>query len=77
MFKIALPMCFVFLSALSSPGAETWVKVKSPHFTVISNGSEKDAREVATGFEQIRASTHSKHDWGTLGISYDTIFCYV
>jgi tetratricopeptide (TPR) repeat protein len=29
------------------------VKVKSPHFTVISNGTEKQAREVAVGFEQI------------------------
>lgn len=34
--------------------AETWVKVKSPHFTVISNGSEKQARQAAVGFEQIR-----------------------
>jgi hypothetical protein len=35
--------------------AETWVKVTSPHFTVISNGSEKQARQTALGFEQIHA----------------------
>jgi tetratricopeptide (TPR) repeat protein len=35
--------------------ADTWVKVKSPHFTVISNGNEKEARRVTEGFEQIHA----------------------
>src|SRR4029077_11977588 len=33
----------------------TWVKVTSPHFTVVSNSSIKDARDVAAGFEQIHA----------------------
>src|SRR5437879_370002 len=33
--------------------AEIWVKVQSPHFTVVSNGTEKQARQVAVGFEQI------------------------
>lgn len=33
--------------------ADNWVKVQSPHFTVISNGSEKQARQAALGFEQI------------------------
>jgi hypothetical protein len=38
------------------PGrAESWVKVRSPHFTVISNGSEKEARRIALGFEQIHS----------------------
>ena len=32
---------------------ERWVEVTSPHFTVISNGSEGQAREVAYKFEQI------------------------
>lgn len=34
--------------------SETWVKVKSPNFTVLSDGSLKDARDVALGFEQMR-----------------------
>src|SRR5713226_1894557 len=34
---------------------ETWVEVRSPHFTVVSNGSEKQARRLADQFEQIRA----------------------
>lgn len=52
MRRVFLAWCTFILFAL--PGkAETWVKVKSPHFTVISNGSEKQARQVALGFEQI------------------------
>jgi len=31
-----------------------WIEVKSPHFTVVSNASEKSARKVAWQFEQIR-----------------------
>jgi tetratricopeptide (TPR) repeat protein len=45
----------VFLLCVLPGKAETWVKVKSPHFTVISNGSEKDARKIALGFEEIHA----------------------
>jgi tetratricopeptide (TPR) repeat protein len=48
--------------------AETWVKIKSPHFTVISNGSEKDAREVAAGFEQI----HAVFEFGLPGLRTDS-----
>ena len=33
---------------------ETWVEVRTPHFTVASNGGEKTARRVADQFEQIR-----------------------
>ena len=44
----------LLLSALPAD-AESWVKVSSPHFTILSNGSVKDARDVAAGFEQIHA----------------------
>ena len=54
MFKLLLAFAAV-VSCLLPARAETWVKVQSPHFTVISNGNEKDARNVAAGFEQIRA----------------------
>ena len=36
-------------------GAEAWVEVRSPSFTVVSDGSEKDARQVLLQFEQVRA----------------------
>jgi tetratricopeptide (TPR) repeat protein len=35
---------------------EAWVQVRSPHFTVASNGGEKQARRVALQFEEIRAA---------------------
>lgn len=47
-------ICVVFLTA-SPVFAETWVKAVTPRFTVISNGSERDARTVAADFERIRA----------------------
>ena len=53
MLKIAPLIAAAF--AVLPANAETWVKVISPHFTVLSNGSAKDAREVAAGFEQIHA----------------------
>lgn len=48
------------LAALSGAAAadktDTWVEVRSPHFTVVSNGGEKLARRVVEQFEQIRAA---------------------
>ena len=52
MSKLLAFSCLLLICALPSR-AENWVKVKSPHFTVLSNGSEKQARQVAVGFEQI------------------------
>jgi tetratricopeptide (TPR) repeat protein len=37
---------------------ESWVEVRSPNFTIISNGGEKDARKVADQFEQFREVFH-------------------
>src|ERR1700758_4177271 len=45
----------IFLSCVVPSKADTWVKVKSAHFTVISNGNERQARQVALGFEQIHS----------------------
>lgn len=33
---------------------ESWVEVRSPNFTVLSNAGEKEARRVADQFEQFR-----------------------
>ncbi len=45
----------LLLAAPARAAEETWVKVQAPHFLVLSNDSLKDAREVATDFEQIHA----------------------
>lgn len=36
-----------------------WVEVRSAHFTVVTNASEKEGRRVADQFEQIRAMFHN------------------
>ena len=33
---------------------ENWIEVRSPHFRVLTNGSQGDARDVAKEFEQLR-----------------------
>lgn len=47
--------CCVFLCSVVPSNAENWAKVKSPHFTVITNGTEKQARQAALGFEEIHS----------------------
>jgi tetratricopeptide (TPR) repeat protein len=38
---------------------DTWIEVRSPHFTVITNGGEKEARTMADQFEQFREVFHT------------------
>ncbi len=58
MRKLLIASC-IFLSFVAPSKADNWVKVKSYHFTVISNGTEKQARQVALGFEQIHSVFNS------------------
>jgi len=54
-------MVFAFsllLLPISAAGADTWIEVRSPHFTVQSNAGEKEGRKVADQFEQIRNMFH-------------------
>jgi tetratricopeptide (TPR) repeat protein len=61
------PFQITFLLLLLAPAApvraadanQNWVEVRSPHFTVASNASEKDGRRIAEQFEQIRAMFHA------------------
>lgn len=46
----------LLLAAWAEAADQSWVEIRSPHFRVISNGSEKQARQVALGFERIRAA---------------------
>jgi Tfp pilus assembly protein PilF len=47
--------CGLFFSpVLCAAHNDTWVEVRSPDFTVISNAGEKEARKIADQFEQIR-----------------------
>ena len=54
------------LAALFSPllapardKPENWVEVRSPHFSVICNANQKEARRVADQFERMRAVFHT------------------
>ena len=48
------------LGGISCSAADReWAEVRSPHFRVITDGSEKDARRVAHEFEQIRFAMSS------------------
>lgn len=52
---LLLALCGLFFSpCLYAAHNDTWVEVRSPNFTVISNAGEKEARKVADQFEQIR-----------------------
>ena len=50
----ALLACFVLAVPASSAESQPWLEVRSPHFVVVSNADERDARRVALEFEQIR-----------------------
>ena len=47
--------CLSFAAPVLGAQHETWVEAKSPHFVVISNAGEKQARKTARQFEQIRS----------------------
>ena len=48
----------ILILALSETAysSENWLEVRTPHFTVLSNGGEKSARRLAQQFELIRAA---------------------
>lgn len=52
-----LPCLVIFSSFLQTSRslAQTWREVQSPHFRVVTDGSERDGRDVAKEFEQMRS----------------------
>ena len=55
-FQTLLPFlfCILLLGAPAAGSKDTWIEVRSPNFTVISNAGEKEARKIADQFEQFR-----------------------
>ncbi len=66
---IVVALAVSVAAAVPGRAAETWVEVKSPGFTVICDGSEKDARQVAWQFEQIRALFKRIWPWAQLDMA--------
>jgi len=64
-----LALALGFLVAGTTSAAERtsrWVEVRAPHFTVYSDGSAKQARQVAWQFEDIRELFHRLWPWARL-----------
>ncbi len=57
MFRRNLLLQFLLAAFATSAGAQTdtWLAVTTPHFRVISNATEKEARHAALQFERMRA----------------------
>jgi tetratricopeptide (TPR) repeat protein len=50
--------CITFTAFANEPN-EHWLEVKSPHFTVLADTNEKQARRIAGQFEQMRSVFHT------------------
>jgi Tfp pilus assembly protein PilF len=58
------PCFFLCLSILlvvasGAPAKDSWIEVQSPHFKVVSNAGENEARKIADQFEQFRELFHT------------------
>src|ERR1700761_9352694 len=55
--RLSMACLIVCLTLLQTPRslAQTWREVQSPHFCVVTDGSERDGRDVAKEFEQMRS----------------------
>jgi tetratricopeptide (TPR) repeat protein len=56
---ILLLTTFASLLASARDKTENWLEVRSPHFIVLSDSSEKQARHVADQFERMRVVFHT------------------
>jgi len=54
----ALCLCCIPLSALATEPNDHWLQVQSPHFVVLTDSNEKQARRLAAQFEQMRSVFH-------------------
>ncbi len=52
---LACTVAYLALVRLSTASAQTWREIQSPHFRVVTDGSDKDGRDVANEFEQMRS----------------------
>jgi hypothetical protein len=55
MFTLVLSTVLAAAPALMAPKSENWIEVRSPHFIVLTNGSEKQGRRVGDQFERVRS----------------------
>jgi tetratricopeptide (TPR) repeat protein len=51
---ISLAFVVLFGLGIPTPAKDAWIEIRSPHFLVVSNAGEHEARKVADQFEQFR-----------------------
>jgi tetratricopeptide (TPR) repeat protein len=56
---LSVAMCAAMPAVAASPAQPRWLEVRSTHFIVLSDSSEKDARRVATHFERMHMVFHA------------------
>ena len=54
-----LLLLFPVLNASARDTAESWLEVRSPHFVVLTDSSEKQGRHIADQFERMRSVFHT------------------
>ena len=54
----ALLGLMLFICTGSAAGSKKWIEVDGPHFRVVTDGSQTDARQVVLGLEQLRYVCH-------------------
>jgi hypothetical protein len=54
----ALSLLCIAMPALASEPDVHWLEVKSPHFVVLTDSNEKQARRIAGQFEEMRSVFH-------------------
>lgn len=59
--------------ATGAEGAESWIEVKSPHFTLVSNAGERRARGTVWELEQARAAFAKLWPWAKLASGRATV----
>jgi len=59
-FRLFVRLALFALGVAGSAAAkDTWIEVQSPHFKVVSNAGENEARKIADQFEQFREVFHN------------------
>ena len=66
MRPVSLVVALVLAVASWAGAAETWIEVKSPNFTLVSNAGDGRARDMAWEFEQARAAFAKLWPWAKL-----------
>ena len=61
------------LRGTAEAGEPDWYEVKSPHFVVMSNAGERDARAVAWRFEQARSAIAAVCPWAHVDLAKPTV----